>query len=87
MFFHNRLLKSGGADVCDLTLPVKQPWRVADTVAYVFVSNTNIAAVTCLLAYGVLCIRPEFIADYLIMVSMKWTSTSIAQSHISAPQL
>ena len=63
-----RLLISGGAEVFNLKIPIRNPEKIANTIGYIFVSEQNVAAVVHLLEYGVLCIRPEFIGDYLIMV-------------------
>lgn len=53
----------------NLQLPVKHPEKVANVVVYVFVSESNVTAVSVLLDYGVLCIKPEFIGDFIIMVN------------------
>lgn len=61
-----RLLISGGAEVFNIKIPVKNPAKVADTIGYIFVSEQNMKSVIHLIDYGVLCIRPEFIGDFLI---------------------
>ncbi|KAL3868800.1 hypothetical protein ACJMK2_041559, partial [Sinanodonta woodiana] len=65
---YKRLLISGGAEVFSLTLPVKYPERVANSLTYLFVSQQNIGYVSHLIEYGVLCLKPEFIGDYLLKV-------------------
>ena len=52
-----------------MKIPIKNPEKVANTIGYIFVSEQNVGAVAHLLEYGVLCIRPEFIGDYLIKVT------------------
>ena len=52
-----------------MKIPIKNPEKVANTIGYIFVSEQNVGAVAHLLEYGVLCIRPEFIGDYLIKVN------------------
>ena len=69
-----RLLISGGADVYKLNFPIKCPQKIADTIAYVFVSEQNVGLVSALLEYGVLCLKPEYIGEYLIKV---WIVTII----------
>ncbi|XP_045160213.2 uncharacterized protein LOC123525321 isoform X2 [Mercenaria mercenaria] len=61
-----RLLISGGAEVFNLRIPVRNPGKVADTIGYIFVSENNMKSVIHLIDYGVLCIKPEFIGDFLI---------------------
>ena len=51
-----------------MKIPIKNPEKVANTIGYIFVSEQNVGAVAHLLEYGVLCIRPDFIGDYLIKV-------------------
>ena len=51
-----------------MKLPVKNPEKVANSIGYIFVSEQRVPAVAHLLEYGVLCIKPEFIGDYLIKV-------------------
>ncbi|XP_060593215.1 uncharacterized protein LOC132747739 [Ruditapes philippinarum] len=60
------LLVSGGADVLQLRIPVRNPAKVADTLGYIFVSEHNAKSFIHLIDYGVLCIKPEFIGDFLI---------------------
>ena len=67
--FHS-LLVSGGADVIPLKIPVRNPARVADSLGYIFVSEQNSKSFVHLIDYGVLCIKPEFIGDFLIKVSI-----------------
>ena len=52
----------------NMKIPIKNPEKVANTIGYIFVSEQNIGFVAHLLEYGVLCIKPEFIGDYLIKV-------------------
>ena len=66
--FSFRLLVSGGAEVIPMKIPVKNPEKVANSIGYIFVSEQKVPAVAHLLEYGVLCIKPEFIGDYLIKV-------------------
>jgi hypothetical protein len=61
---------SGGADVLQLRIPVRNPAKVADTLGYIFVSEHNAKSFIHLIDYGVLCIKPEFIGDFLIKVSI-----------------
>jgi hypothetical protein len=63
------LLACGGAYVYTLKLPVKNIAKVADTLTYIFVNNKTAANLLHLVEYGVLCLRPEYIGDYLIKVS------------------
>ncbi|KAK3599824.1 hypothetical protein CHS0354_022391 [Potamilus streckersoni] len=65
---YRRLLISGGAEVFNLTLPVRNPEKVANTLTYLFVSQQNVGYVSHLVDYGVLCLKPEFIGDYLLKV-------------------
>lgn len=52
----------------NMKIPLKNPAKVADMIGYVFVSEDNMKSVVQLIDYGVLCIRPEFIADFLVKV-------------------
>ncbi|XP_041358916.1 SMC5-SMC6 complex localization factor protein 1-like [Gigantopelta aegis] len=66
-----RLLTGGGADLYGMTAPVKNPGRVASKVAYIFTEGK--AAHTLheqgLMDYGVLLLKPEFIAAFLLQIS------------------
>ncbi|KAL5017352.1 hypothetical protein ScPMuIL_006941 [Solemya velum] len=63
---YKRLLVSGGAEVYNMKLPVKKPEKVANFLTYVFVSSANASVLGQLMDYGVLCLRPSYIGDYLI---------------------
>ncbi|XP_062601973.1 uncharacterized protein LOC134263602, partial [Saccostrea cucullata] len=61
-----RLLSCGGAEVYKLSLPVGNRSRVANILTYVFVGERNIQDALHLIEYGILCLRPEFIGDYIL---------------------
>ena len=66
-----RLLACGGAKVYNLKLPVKDIAKVADTLTYIFVNEKNAINLLHLVEYGILCLRPEYIGDYLVRVRYK----------------
>ena len=66
-----RLLSCGGAEIYKLTLPVGNKSRVANLLTYVFVGDHNVPEVQHLIEYGILCLRPEFIGDYILQVSFQ----------------
>ncbi|KAH3887490.1 uncharacterized protein LOC127843697 [Dreissena polymorpha] len=61
-----RLLIAGGAELFNIPMPLKNPEKIADMVTYVFVSEGHKDAVAPLVDYGVLCLKPEYISDFLI---------------------
>ncbi|XP_061166065.1 SMC5-SMC6 complex localization factor protein 1-like [Saccostrea echinata] len=61
-----RLLSCGGAEVYKLSLPVGNRSRVANILTYVFVGERNFQDALHLIEYGILCLRPEFIGDYIL---------------------
>nr|XP_022318661.1 SMC5-SMC6 complex localization factor protein 1-like isoform X2 [Crassostrea virginica] len=63
---YTRLLSCGGAEIYKLTLPVGNKSRVANLLTYVFVGGHNVPEVQHLIEYGILCLRPEFIGDYIL---------------------
>ena len=63
------MLACGGAKVYTLKLPVKNIAKVADTLTYIFVNSKTATNLLHLVEYGILCLRPEYIGDYLIKVS------------------
>ncbi|XP_048255683.1 uncharacterized protein LOC124138844 [Haliotis rufescens] len=65
---YKRLLKSGGADVYSVKLPVDNPTKIANTIAYVFTDGKMAVQLydQSLMEYGVLLVKPEFIGDYLL---------------------
>ncbi|XP_069106966.1 LOW QUALITY PROTEIN: SMC5-SMC6 complex localization factor protein 1-like [Argopecten irradians] len=63
---YKSLLHSGGAEVYNLKLPVTQPEKVTNALTYVFANEKCAIHVAHLIEYGVLCLRPEYIGDYLI---------------------
>ncbi|KAK3089136.1 hypothetical protein FSP39_001116 [Pinctada imbricata] len=65
---YKRLLISGGAEVYNLKLPVKNPGKVMNLLTFVFVSERLAVQVCDLMEYGILCLRPEYIGDYLVKV-------------------
>ena len=73
----------------NMKIPIKNPEKVANTIGYIFVSEQNIGSVAHLLEYGVLCIKPEFIGDYLIKVRgcgyMDEFSNFSIETHIVTP--
>ncbi|VDH91388.1 Hypothetical predicted protein [Mytilus galloprovincialis] len=65
-YVYRRLLACGGAKVYNLNLPVKDIAKVANTLTYIFVSEKTAASLLHLVEYGILCLRPEYIGDYLV---------------------
>ncbi|XP_052106398.1 SMC5-SMC6 complex localization factor protein 1-like [Mytilus californianus] len=65
-YVYRRLLACGGAKVYNLNLPVKDIAKVAKTLTYIFVSEKTAASLLHLVEYGILCLRPEYIGDYLV---------------------
>lgn len=65
-----RLLSCGGAEVYKLTLPVGNKSRVANLLTYVFVGERNVSEAQHLIEFGILCLRPEFIGDYILKVPL-----------------
>ncbi|XP_021351256.1 SMC5-SMC6 complex localization factor protein 1-like isoform X2 [Mizuhopecten yessoensis] len=63
---YKRLLHSGGAEVYNLKLPITQPEKVTNTLTYVFANDKCAMHIAHLIEYGVLCLRPDYIGDYLI---------------------
>lgn len=63
-----RLLSCGGAEVYRLTLPVGNKSRVANLLTYVFVGERNVSEAQHLIEFGIMCLRPEFIGDYILKV-------------------
>lgn len=70
-YLTTRLLSCGGAEIYKLSLPVGNRSRVADLLTYVFVGERNIPDVLHLIEYGIMCLRPEFIGDYILQVQQK----------------
>lgn len=48
--------------------------RVANLLTYVFVGERNVSEAQHLIEFGILCLRPEFIGDYILKVLLvvKW---------------
>ncbi|XP_060080452.1 SMC5-SMC6 complex localization factor protein 1-like [Ylistrum balloti] len=63
---YKSLLHSGGAQVYNLKLPVTQPEKVTNTLTYVFANDKCAVHVAHLIEFGVLCLQPDYIGDYLI---------------------
>ena len=68
MILNDRLLQSGGAAVYNLKIPITNPENVMNTLTYIFVSEKYAEQVIHMIDYGVLCLKPEFIGDFLIKV-------------------
>lgn len=63
-----RLLSCGGAEVYKLSLPVGNKSRVANLLTFVFVGERNVSEAQHLIEFGIMCLRPEFIGDYILKV-------------------
>ncbi|XP_046578028.1 LOW QUALITY PROTEIN: uncharacterized protein LOC124285806 [Haliotis rubra] len=65
---YKRLLKSGGADVYSVKLPVDNPSKIANTITYMFTDGKMAVQLynQSLMEYGVLLVKPDFIGDYLL---------------------
>ncbi|XP_067678312.1 uncharacterized protein [Haliotis asinina] len=65
---YKRLLKSGGAEVYSVKLPVESPSKIANTITYMFTDGKMAVQLynQSLMEYGVLLVKPDFIGDYLL---------------------
>lgn len=63
-----RLLSYGGAVVFNLYIPITKPAKVSSMLTYVFVDDELKEEILDLIDYGVMCLKPQFIGDFLIQV-------------------
>ena len=62
------LLACGGAKICDIKLPTKNPARDSERLTYLFVDEATAPLTQMLQDYGVMCLNSDFISDYIVLV-------------------
>ncbi|KAK7101140.1 hypothetical protein V1264_023978 [Littorina saxatilis] len=64
---YKRLLVLGGAKVCDVKLPVKDPFKYSDCLTYLFVDETTAPLTQSLQDMGVMCLCADYISDFIVL--------------------